>query len=629
MIVIGTAGHIDHGKSAVVRRLTGTDPDRLPEEKKRGLTIDLGFAFMKAHGGEELAFVDVPGHERFVRNMIAGAGGIDAVMLVVAADDGWMPQSQEHFQIIRLLGVKYGFIVINKIDLVEKDWLDLLEDDVRTKVTHSVLQGAPIFRVSAETGEGFDSLKAYLDELPARIQTRKDYGKARLYIDRSFIRPGMGGVVTGTLKGGSLSVGQSVLVWPARKTAKIRTLQSHNEDTQRVSPGHRTAVSFTGIERESLDRGGVLADRLDADYFVRNPVLALSVHMLSEALVPLSDRRQVVLLLVTTESQGEVRIFHRNQIAPGEEGIVFYRPEEPLYTLVADRYVMRLPTPMVTLGGGMVLDHLPRFPRRKHLSRFDYLQQRTSGRIGDFVSSELEHRLLARRDGFLAEADFGRDEIASVVDRLRDAGDVDTLGDYICSSSALEDRVKSIKSDIEKELDYSPHLKGLSLDRVASLTGTDAETTRVLLEFMISKRWLAKVDDEYTVAGRAMSLKGGVKQAHDEIMAKLQAEPYAPPALSGLASGGKLHQQAIKYILDTGEAHKCGSSFLYLPEVWKETLAFIRERIRSTGKLAVAELRERFGYTRKYAIPILEETDRLGITRREGDYRVKGDSFET
>ena len=232
MLVIGTAGHIDHGKSAIVKRLTGTDPDRLPEEKDRGMTIDLGFAFRDAADGERLAFVDVPGHERFVKNMVAGAGGIDAVMLVVAADDGWMPQSREHFQIVRLLGIRHGLVVINKIDLVESDWLELLEDDIRQKTAGSFLADAPIFRVSAVSGEGIEALAAHLDALPAMISAQRDIGKARLNIDRSFVLPGIGGVVTGTLRGGSLSVGQAVSIWPKRATGKIRSFRANNEEVK-------------------------------------------------------------------------------------------------------------------------------------------------------------------------------------------------------------------------------------------------------------------------------------------------------------------------------------------------------------------------------------------------------------
>ncbi|MBD3403133.1 selenocysteine-specific translation elongation factor, partial [candidate division GN15 bacterium] len=378
MIVIGTAGHIDHGKSSIVRRLTGADPDRLPEEKQRGMTIDLGFAFHKTIGGQDLAFVDVPGHERFVKNMIAGAGGIDAVMLVIAADDGWMPQSQEHFQIVRLLGVRHGLVVINKCDLVQDDWLELLEADIAEKVDGTFLQDAPVLRVSAVTGDGFDQLTDQLNALASALSARRDFGKARLYIDRSFVRPGMGGVVTGTLRGGGLTTGQTVGIWPFRATARVRTLQSQGQDLDTVQPGHRTAVSFTGIEKEQLVRGGCVSDRTDLRYFADHPVLALNVEMLPEAAVSLQDGREVLLLLGTSEMTGEIRVFESDAIAPGQKGLAFFRPEEPMFGYVGDSCIIRLPTPMVTLGGGRLLDHMSRFPRRKELAGLAYLRERAS-----------------------------------------------------------------------------------------------------------------------------------------------------------------------------------------------------------------------------------------------------------
>ena len=324
MIVVGTAGHIDHGKSAIVKRLTGTDPDRLPEEKARGMTIDLGFAFLRTPDGEEIAFVDVPGHERFVKNMIAGAGGVDVVMLVVAADDGWMPQSQEHFEIIKLLGVKSGLIVINKIDLAESDWLEILKQDIRERVKDSFLANAPIFEVSAITGDGFDRLLAHLTGLPHTIKSRKDYGKARLFIDRSFVRPGIGGVVTGSLRGGKLSAGQTVTVWPSLNRGKIRSLQTHNDDLPSVGPGHRTAVSLTGIDKEDLRRGGVISDSTELEYLKEHDVFALSVELVKDAAVPIEDRRRVLIMLGTTEVEGEIRMFDRSEIKPASSGIAFF-----------------------------------------------------------------------------------------------------------------------------------------------------------------------------------------------------------------------------------------------------------------------------------------------------------------
>jgi len=629
MIVIGTAGHIDHGKSAIVKRLTGTDPDHLPEEKARGMTIDLGFAFYRTPSGDDIAFVDVPGHERFVKNMIAGAGGIDVAMLVVAADDGWMPQSQEHFQVVRLLGISSGFIVINKIDLVESDWLELLQEDVKDKVRESFLAKAPIFQVSAETGEGFEPLRDYLNRLPQQAETRKDIGKARLYIDRSFVRPGIGGVVTGTLRGGSLSVGQSVSVWPSVTVGKVRSLQSNNQDVQIAVPGQRTAVSFTGIGKELLLRGGVVSDRLDLSFFKQHPVLALSTELIGEAPVTLADRRRILLMVGTTEMEGEIRLLNRKEITPGEKGVVFFKPDEPVYCLVGDHYVARLPTPMVTLGGGRILDHLVHFPRRRQAPLYGYLEGRLSGGIDDLVSSELQKAVIVVSDDLLNEADFSKSEVQKAAAGLIREKALGRFDDYLFHVKSLTVACDHFTETVAKYLENKPHLVGLPWEQLIKLSGYGNETTQALLKYLVAANRMTKTGDKYNLVGRGMSLKGNMKKAHDRIMDMLRNQPYAPPALSSLASAGKHYKEAIKYIIDSGEGYKCGPDFIFLSDVWQEIMQFIKMQLRKADTLAVAELRERFGFTRKFVIPILEETDRIRLTRREGDVRVKGERFES
>lgn len=628
MIVVGTAGHIDHGKSAIIKRLTGTDPDRLPEEKKRGLTIDLGFAFYRTGEGIDIGFVDVPGHERFVKNMIAGAGGIDSVMLVIAADDGWMPQSQEHFQIVRLLGVKHGFIVINKCDLVEKDWLDLLEAEIAEKVEGSFLDGAPMFRVSAETGEGFDALREHLEHLPGEVRARAYTGTARLSIDRSFVRPGMGGVVTGTLRGDELSTGQTVGVWPAQKTGRIRSLQSQKQEVERVTPGQRTAVSLTGIEKEDLPRGGIITSRVDLSHFAENPVLALSVEMLPEAPVPLENDRDILMLAGTAEMEGVIRLYGADVIGQGQRGLVFFKPEAPMYTLVGDHYIMRLPTPMETLGGGRVLDHLPRIPRRRDMPHFGYLVERLNEGLAALAISELRKQTLQQREGVLEYADFPRADIDRELDILLDSGTVQAHGKHLFLADHMNQVAERFKRAIEDELKEKSHLKGLLFDQVAGLSPVGKEKTATLLDYLVETDILEKTGDLYNLAGRTAKLKGVIKQAYEDIMSQLQAQPYTPPALSDFAGRGKNYQQAIKYILDTGEAHKCGADFLFLQDTWREFAGFIADRLKSGDQLAVTDLRDRFNITRKFAIPILEETDRIGLTKRQGDVRTKGDLFE-
>jgi selenocysteine-specific elongation factor len=628
MLTIGTAGHIDHGKSAVVKRMTGTDPDRLPEEKSRGMTIDLGFAFMSSSSGEEIGFVDVPGHERFVRNMIAGVGGIDVVMLVVAADDGWMPQSEEHFQIIRLLGITRGLIVINKIDLVDDDWLQLLTEDVKEKVKGSFLAEAPIFAVSAATGAGFEPLIAYLKDLPAQIASSRDIDQARLYIDRSFIRPGIGKVVAGTLRGGNLSVGQAISVWPGNHRGKVRSLQSNSREVERATPGQRTALSVTGVDKEYLLRGGCISDRTDLSFFRDHPVLAMSVELLANSPVTLADRRRVLLITGTTEVEGEIRVFQQKTIAPSTKGVVFFKPDEPPFTLIGDHYIMRLPTPMVTLGGGRVLDHLDRFPRRKTYAAIEYLNERMSGNLEDLIVSELKKRVIAPVDDFLKDADHSRNDILKIIERLTKEKTAGRHDKYVFLNEELEQAKEQFHASILRFLEDKPHLKGLSADELARASKLNKGLTAALVSYMVSTGEMVRMADRYNLVGRGMSLKGELKKAHDQIMAALKSEPYTPPRLTDLAKGGKNFREAIKYVLEAGEGYKCGSEFVFLPEVWDEILVFIKNHLAEKDFLNVADLKNRFGFTRKFAIPILEETDRTGLTQRQGDIRVKGNRFE-
>jgi selenocysteine-specific elongation factor len=628
MIVIGTAGHIDHGKSSIVKRLTGTDPDRLPEEKSRGMTIDLGFAFYHGASGDTIALVDVPGHERFVRNMIAGAGGIDAVMLVIAADDGWMPQSEEHFQITRLLGVRRGLIVINKIDMVEPDWLELLEQDIKKRTDGSFLSDAPIVRVSAQTGVGFDTLAAHLDSLSRELESRQDIGKARLFIDRSFVRHGMGGVVTGTLRGGTLSVGQSVAVWPGQAVAKVRTLQSNNQDVTTAVPGQRTAVSFTGVERADLIRGGVVSGRTDLEYFRQHSVLALSLELLSSAAVVLKGRRRALLIVGTTEAEGEVRPAEARELGPGHRGVVFFKPDQPVYSLVGDHYILRLPTPMVTLGGGSVIDHLEHFPRQKQLADQAYLNDRVDPGLNALITSELCKCLMVKQDVLLENSDFAAHEIREHLRSLADSGQIGSRGNWVYARAAMTDAIADIAATMNALLGEQSHVRGLDAATMVSRVFKSHWPPDALLEHLVSEGAIVKAGDLYTVPGRGTVLKGIIKQAYEEIMSTLRAHPYDPPKLAELADRGKQYQQAIKYALESADVYKCGSEFLFAIDTWRSILCFVREHLNANGEFRVSDLRDKFGLTRKYAIPILEDTDRIGLTSRQGDIRVKGRRFE-
>ena len=629
MIVVGTAGHIDHGKSAIVQRLTGTHPDRLPEEKARGMTIDLGFAFKKTNSGEDIAFVDVPGHERFVKNMIAGVGGIDVVMLIIAADDGWMPQSEEHFQIIRMLGVKSGLIVINKIDLVEPDWLALLQDEIKQKVSGSVLEQSPIFEVSAVTGDGFDLLENYFMSIDEKLSSKQNTNISRLYIDRSFVRQGIGQVGTGTLKGGTFSSGQTVSLFPANIKGKIRSLQSQGAEVKTAHPGFRTAISVTGADKKDIVRGGVITSEMNLDFYKHNSVLSLSAELLENSPIKLTDRRRILLLTGTTEVEGEIRLLDKKAINPSESGILFFKPDHPIYSLIGDRYIMRLPTPMVTIGGGKVMDFNKDFPKKREYENYQFLHKRIADNVNDLIQSELEKLTLVHKKELLNRSDISRSDIEFSLKSLIKNGKINDEGDFIFETASLEKKTSAIIEKIKQTLNDKPHLKGLTIEEISRITAWPVKTVEPLLNYMMKQNILSKSVDKYNILGRGMSLKGEVKKAHDEIMTDLKNNFFTPPKLSGIAGKGKAYREAIKFIIETNEGHKCGSEFVFITSAWDEIIDFIKQKLNNSNQLTVSDLKEKFGFSRKFTIPILEETDNIGLTLRNDDIRIKGSKFES
>lgn len=628
MIVIGTAGHIDHGKSSIVQRLTGTDPDRLPEEKERGMTIDLGFAFYPTPNNETIAIVDVPGHERFVKNMIAGAGGIDVAMMVIAADDGWMPQSTEHFHILRLLGIQHGIIVINKCDLVTQERVDSVASNVQYQVSRSFLANAPLFTVSAVTGKGFGDLRTYLNQLPEKITSRQDTGKPRLCIDRSFVRPGIGGVATGTLRGGSLRVGQEVTLWPSKIGAKIRTLQSNNESVEIAQQGQRTALSLSGIDKSLLERGGVISDRFDLTHLQENPVLALRVELLSNSPVSLKSHRRILLLAGTAEVEGEIRTWNNEEISQGGTGYCFFIPDSPLYTLIGDSIILRLPTPMVTVGGARVLDQITHLPRLRELPQYQYLLHRNVDDPASLVQSELQKQLIVSTTMLLSWADYSRKTIEAMVSDLKAQMVLKEHEGYLYDPVHLQARVADIRAQIEQRMQQSAHLKGVKAEQLSSVLHLDAAATFILLRILVQQSVLSGREELFSVSGTDTQLSGPLKAAYDDVISQLQTARFVPPTLSSFADKGKTYREAIRVMLESGQVHKCGTDFIFVSSAWKEITDFIREYLQSHPSLTVSDMKEKFGISRKHAIPILEETDRLQLTKRSGDVRVKGEKFE-
>ena len=357
-LIIGTAGHIDHGKSALVKALTGTDPDRLAEEHLRGMTIDIGFAFLN----ENIAFIDVPGHERFIKNMVTGASTIDVAMLVIAADDGIMPQTREHFEILKLLGIRHGIVVVNKIDLVQPDWLEMVVEDIRQLVEGSFLENAPLFKTSTVSGAGIAELRRFLIELPNQIPEVHSTGLFRLPVDRVFSIKGFGTVVTGTVLSGEIKVGEEIEIMPSGKRAKIRSVQSHNQPLDSVARGQRAALNLVGISKEQIERGMIIAP---PGAFVKTNLLTVYIESLPSA-PPIEYNDQLRLHLGTGEYIVRIRLIGRDRLFPGKQGVAQIVLDQPISAGFRDHFILRSYSPLVTIGGGIVLENSPEPLRKKN-----------------------------------------------------------------------------------------------------------------------------------------------------------------------------------------------------------------------------------------------------------------------
>ncbi len=617
MHVIGTAGHVDHGKSTLTQALTGINPDRLAEEQLREMTIDIGFAWLDLPTGERVGIVDVPGHRDFIENMLAGVGGIDAAVLVIAADEGVMPQTREHLAILDLLAIPTGLIALTKIDLVDDPaWLELVQLDVMETVQGTVLDGKPIVSVSARTGEGLDDLVAALVAMLADQPARPDAGQPRLPIDRVFTISGFGVVVTGTLLGGSLEVGQEVEIQPAGVRARIRGLQSHEESLAQAGPGRRVAVNLRGVEKADIARGDVLGlpgawhPTTLADAWLR---------YLPGAHQPLAHNDEVKVFAGAAEVMGRVRVLDRELVLPGEESWIQLRLERPIVAAHGDRYIVRRASPPETIGGGVILDTAP--GRRWKRFRPDVVRRLETLLDGDPVTAALLALAGARgpvRAGALDLPPEGREKALA-------SGDLLALGDsgWVIHAQSWE-RLVARATRVLAEFHAAEPLR-VGLPR-------DALRGRLRLEPDAFEASLAALAG----AGRVVIEDGGVLRLPDHAIRFTAAQEDALRALRRdferarhtPPTAGQVRERVgdavLTSLIEQGELVRISDDVVLLPDVLREWIDFARERLEAGEPLTVAVLRDHFQTTRRYALDFLERLDALGITRRKGDERVPG-----
>jgi selenocysteine-specific elongation factor len=625
-VVVGTAGHIDHGKSSLVLALTGIDPDRLKEEKERGITIDIGFAHLEVGDGQTLGIVDVPGHERFVKNMLAGVGGIDLVMLVIAADEGVMPQTREHLAICHLLRVRSGLVVLTKADLAEPDWLELVQEDVRGFLRGTFLDGAPILPVSAKTGEGLPALREALAGLARAVPRRGTDATFRLPIDRVFTIRGFGTVVTGTVAAGQVALDERLEVYPHGLQAKVRGIQTHGQTMSGAVAGQRAAVNLQGIERVAIERGDVLS----VPGLLRpTHMLDATCELLADAPAPLRTRQRVRFHIGTREVMARVHPLGGATIEPGQTGHVQLRLEAPVVALPGDRYVIRSYSPMVTIGGGELLDVAPPKARRSPA-----LTERLRTLEAGAPTAVLETHILSAGGGGVrvpelrARTPFGPAALRAYLEELVGQGRVFVVDRewYVHAETAAR-----LQRDAEAALAAfharEPLRPGMSKEELRTRLGSLEERVFLaLLERFAAAGVLVVDKDKVRSAGHAVRLTPAQQLASDRIEAEFRAAGVAPPTLdeafAKLGLTGPQAQAMAQLLVDDRRLVRIREGLYFHADPLHEAVDRVRAFLHAHQAITPQEIKDLLGISRKYAIPLLEWLDSQRLTVRVGDKRV-------
>jgi selenocysteine-specific elongation factor len=627
-IIVGTAGHIDHGKSTLIEALTGTHPDRLEEEKRRGITIDLGFAFLE-DGGVRFGFVDVPGHERFVKNMLAGTSGIDLVLLVIAADEAIKPQTREHFDICRLLGVKRGIITLTKTDLVDRDTEELLRMELEEFVKGSFLEGAPVLAVSAKTGAGLPELRKALHDEAVRITEKQTARYFRLPIDRSFAVKGFGTVVTGTLLSGQIAAGDEVELLPGKKLLRVRGVQTGGKSVKSAEAGQRTAVNLAGIEHTAVQRGMVIAA---PTRFVKTRRLDARMELLA-GVPALKNRTRVHLHVGTAETIAEILLYEKAELPPGEAAFVQLRLADDVVCVRGDRFIVRQFSPVVTIGGGIVLDPLAKRPTRKDVGRVGFLHTLETASREQILRAMVDRNILGIRvDEIVARTGWMESEIVAVANKLAAASVirlVSTEPMLLLPEVVFQDVAKKFLGRVESFHKENPLLPGIPREELRLVVGrrVRTETFRAALEELERRQKIVLQGELVKKPGAEVTLtpeEARAKQQIEQAFAKAGlAVPSVKEVLAQLAIENRRAEKILQILLREKALVRVSPELIFHRDALGQLPALLQTYKKSRGdRIAVPTFKELTGITRKYAIPLLEYLDRQRLTRRIGDERV-------
>lgn len=628
-IILGTAGHIDHGKTSLIKALTGINTDRLKEEQERGITIELGFAYLDLPGGQHLGIVDVPGHEKFVKNMVAGATGIDIVAMVIAADEGVMPQTREHMEICALLGIRHGFVALTKTDLVDEEWLELVTEDIRTFVKGSFLDGAPIVAVSAATGQGLDRFQATLADLCAKVPPRQAGAIFRLPVDRVFTMKGFGTVITGTLASGRVQVGDTVMLYPSGLTAKVRGIQVHNAGVNEAVSGMRTAINFQGLDRESVLRGHVLSlpGALKVSYMID-----VHLHYLASNPKPLKHRTRVRFHTGTSEVLGIIALLETEELAPGQSTVAQVRLDEPVALVRDDRFVIRSYSPVRTIGGGTVINPIP--PKHKSF-RPEVVAGLQTLAVGSIEQIIDQHGLAAGVQGLsFADlklmtnlADKPLDAVIQTLLSRRALIVIDRESRVYVHGTVFEGLRTQVRDQLTRYHGQNPLKAGMPKEELKSKLPPllDIKLFALVVNQMVKDNQIVTEEDTVRLAGHKIALKSDQSDLRRKIIDTYHQSGLQPPYFKDLAREAGADPSQAKDVLNLlvaeGVMVKVKEDLYFHAEAINGLRQRLVDYLVANGEISTPQFKDMTGISRKYVIPLIEHFDAKNVTIRIGDIR--------
>ncbi len=626
MHVLATAGHVDHGKSALVATLTGKHPDRLKEEQTREMTIDLGFAWFSLPDGEEVGIIDVPGHIDFIENMLAGMGGIEGVMLVIAADEGMMPQTREHLDIIDLLEIKKGVVILNKVDLIQDPvWLDLIEDEITQELSKTSLSGVRVIRFSSKTQEGLPELKKFLQEFSTEWNPPPNPNSPRLAVDRVFSLQGFGTVVTGTLLEGTFQVGDEIEILPEKINARIRGLQTHNKKINLAQAGTRTAINLGGIVKEDIRRGNVVSK---PGYLDATRRLDVSVRLLDHEGISVKHNDRVKVFIGTAQKTARIRLLGKVSLTKGEEGFLQIETEDSVCAKTGDHFIIRKASPSITLGGGVVLDAHPKGRYKLNdEKKIEGLRLKLKSDAKELILEQLNTACNVTQLARILE--IGIDQVNNLVQSMLtqkailkianpNGSDNDAL---LIRTDAWHRIIANVTSTLEEKHSLQPYRSGFQIEEIERLLETGGIPIRTVIHYLSLDGKVIETNQLIRLAPFQPILSPTQERNKSRLWQMIDADPFAPPNPQNIRE--ILGQELYSALLEGSELVKVSDDVIFRKKEIESMSQYVTERLEGGQSITVAGFRDKFATSRKFALAFLEYLDRQKVTRRDGDARVR------